>query len=491
MGEVGYGLLNAELLKAVKRVWGRYPVVLLFLHIRLPQEKLEEAMRAWEREERGLFWKQRLGQDYVFFLTDEACSAQEAGESSGKLLRAKLAKAYIEGNEHHDHQGGFHISRSIITPQQGVRAEDIVFRALLQACEQRSVPGAMRHDPMESAAGSLKAESMPDGGEDRRIGQLASPIATVPHYTHVSEVANVFERDALVPGVVVLKNGKPVGLLMKEKLHQLLAGQYGLPLYWNRPVEKIMDAQALIVDESMPVEQVSQLAMSRTDYRLYDVVILTRNESLLGVATIRSMLEYITALRTEEARTANPLTGLPGNEGIHSELTRKIKAGKPFAMLYADLDYFKWFNDCFGFGLGDDLIRYVAKLLRTVLCKEGRSSSCFLGHIGGDDFIAILDPHIAEEACRELIQRFDQGVVDFYGGAEVTEVEDRRGARIQQDGVSISLSILYWDGIGELSPEVISRDAAKLKKQAKAIKGSVYVMENITEMHRREERTQS
>lgn len=494
MGEAGMGLLNHEMLKAVKRIWRKAPVALLYLHIRLPQEKADEAIRSWESEERGLFWKQRIGLNHVFFLNlgHGKRSIEETAEHSGKMLREKLAKAFIRdiGKGSGEEKGWFHLGLSIVAPEKGISAEALIFRSLLQMCEQRPLAGSPSHHE-EAAAAKLESAARTEENDGRKIGQLASPIATVPDHTPVSEVSSLFDRDPSAQGVVVLRNEKPVGLLMKEKLHQLLAGQYGLPLYWNRPVGKIMDSHALIVDEAMPVEQVSQLAMSRSDYRLYDVVILTKDGGMHGVATIRSILECMTMLRTEAARSANPLTGLPGNEDIHSELARRIRAGKPFAMIYADLDYFKWFNDCFGFALGDELIRFVAELLRSVLRKDGGIAGSFLGHIGGDDFIAIMEPQMAEDVCRELIEIFDKEVVAFYGGALVTTVEDRHGTSIEQEGVSLSLSALVWDGQGTLTSEEMSRDAAKLKKKAKAVRGSAYVIENVSEMHRREERRRS
>src|SRR5690606_8199910 len=114
------------------------------------------------------------------------------------------------------------------------------------------------------------------------------------------------------------------------------------------------------------------LAMARDFSQLYDVVIITREGQMIGTASIRSILESMTVMRTEAARTANPLTGLPGNEGIQRELRRRIERQRPSAVIYADLDYFKWFNDYFGFGLGDELIRFLAELLSGIVQQEGK-----------------------------------------------------------------------------------------------------------------------
>lgn len=183
----------------------------------------------------------------------------------------------------------------------------------------------------------------------------------------------------------------------------------------------------------------------RRDYsQLNDVVLVTREGRLTGAATVRALLECMTALRTEAARTANPLTGLPGNIGIQKELRHHIARKRAFAVIYGDLDYFKWYNDCFGFGMGDELIRYVANLLVDTVKKLGEPDD-FIGHIGGDDFIVIMTGGNAEQLCQTLIKRFDEEVVSFYGGATVTEVEDRYGNRVAQNGVTLSLALMLWD----------------------------------------------
>jgi diguanylate cyclase (GGDEF)-like protein len=244
----------------------------------------------------------------------------------------------------------------------------------------------------------------------------------------------------------------------------------------------MMDEDALVVDAGLPVEKVAQMAMTRDISRLYDIVTITRDGKLLGAASIRSILESMTNLRTEEARTANPLTGLPGNVVIHREMKRRIDAGKPFSIIYADLDYFKWFNDCFGFSQGDELIRYLAEVLLEVTGHSGNKND-FIGHIGGDDFIVLSDAGEAEKLCRRLIERFESGVNRYYGSVDVSNVMDRSGNRVEQNGVSLSLSLLIWDGVRPITAAVVSQAAARLKKQAKAIKGSAYIVENVVEMH--------
>ena len=60
-----------------------------------------------------------------------------------------------------------------------------------------------------------------------------------------------------------------------------------------------------------------------------------------------------TLRRAKEMRNLSPLTGLPGNIRIQEEIERMVREESPFAVLYADLDNFKAYNDQKGFVQGD------------------------------------------------------------------------------------------------------------------------------------------
>ncbi|MFD2671689.1 GGDEF domain-containing protein [Marinicrinis sediminis] len=313
------------------------------------------------------------------------------------------------------------------------------------------------------------------------IGDLATPIASFSHFDPVSKVTNHFRQQADEQGAVIVRGEEPVGLIMKEKLFQQLAGQYGVSLFWNRSITQLMDSYPLVVDEKLSVEQVSQLAMSRDNAKLYDYVIITSHGKLKGVASIRSILECITNVRMEHAKVANPLTGLPGNQLIQRELNQYIiQQNQPFSVVYADLDYFKWYNDCYGFQRGDELIQYTANMIQQAVNVLGNPDD-FVGHIGGDDFIVISSTEHAQQLCEEMIRRFDANIQGFYFGEEICQVVDREGNCIQAQGVRLSLSLVVVESEVPVTPDEISKKAARLKKKAKSHPGSVYYMDKLGE----------
>ncbi|WP_189007851.1 GGDEF domain-containing protein [Paenibacillus marchantiophytorum] len=310
------------------------------------------------------------------------------------------------------------------------------------------------------------------------IGDLATPVQVFDKRVLISEVADYFKKNQDAVGVVITSEEVPVGLVMRERLFQHLAGQYAFSLFWNRTIDGIMDEAPLIVDEFMFVEQVSQMATSRSIHHLYDLVIITSYGKMAGAASIRTILESITNVRMESARVANPLTGLPGNLQINRELTKRINESKPFHVVYADLDYFKWFNDRFGFQKGDQLIQYTADIMQQAIAVCGTPHD-FVGHVGGDDFIAISVTREPEQLCQEMIRRFEQGVKLFYEEEEWEYVWDRSGNKVKSEGVTLSLSLVVCSCETPISLEHISHTAATLKKKAKAHQGSIYYFQNI------------
>ncbi len=239
-----------------------------------------------------------------------------------------------------------------------------------------------------------------------------------------------------------------------------------------------MDVRPLIVEEHTPVEWVSRLATSRDIRNLYDLVIVTSKGCMLGTASIRTILECMTNVKMENAKVASPLTGLPGNLQINRELNRRLTEGRHFSVIYADLDYFKWFNDRYGFHQGDQLIQFTADCIQQAIHLAGIPDD-FVGHIGGDDFIAMSGTSNPELLCTDILQRFDRGVRAFYEVDNWSYVEDRHGNRMESGGVTLSLALVVCkSGLG-VTPEQISQVSARLKKLSKAYRGSVYYCDCI------------
>lgn len=118
-------------------------------------------------------------------------------------------------------------------------------------------------------------------------------------------------------------------------------------------------------------------------------------------------------LRVERIVATNPLTKLPGNLVIQREIQKRLDRGDIFALAYADLDNFKPFNDKYGFSRGDDVIKMLGRLILNIV-RSDQPSGSFVGHIGGDDFVYIMNPETIEATTNKIINIFDNLVLNFY-----------------------------------------------------------------------------
>jgi diguanylate cyclase (GGDEF)-like protein len=149
-----------------------------------------------------------------------------------------------------------------------------------------------------------------------------------------------------------------------------------------------------------------------------------------------------TLRRAKEMRNLSPLTGLPGNIRIQEEIERQVRESRAFAVLYCDLDNFKTYNDQKGFVRGDRLIQSTARIIQDAVVEFGAADS-FVGHVGGDDFVAILPPDVAEDAAKRICERFDEQLKEFYEAEDLkrgfVRMEDRKG--VLQDIPLVAVSI--------------------------------------------------
>src|SRR5438477_11570497 len=138
-----------------------------------------------------------------------------------------------------------------------------------------------------------------------------------------------------------------------------------------------------------------------------------------------------TLRRAREMRALSPLTGLPGNIRVQEEIRRRVTEEEPFALLYADLDHFKAYNDHYGFVRGDRAIQALARLV-TETVHELAGPAGFVGHVGGGDFIIIVEPALAEGLAGKLCDRFDELSPSLYDPLDAqrggVEVKDRQGS---------------------------------------------------------------
>ncbi|HMM21763.1 MAG TPA: GGDEF domain-containing protein [Selenomonadales bacterium] len=357
---------------------------------------------------------------------------------------------------------------------------DIDYGQGLLLAPPASTPQRIRTDLIDFIRTKRKLDSRVtlSGVNDLSIGDIVQYSPATSRKTLVSDVEPLLTDE--YEGVVIQEEGKPIGLLMRNQLYFQLGARYGVALYYQRPVELVMDKQPLIVEATLSLETVSKMVMNRRDTaRVYDLVIIVRDGLYLGTVSIMHLLQHLTDLKIRYAANANPLTGLPGNMVIEEKLKAMIAQQIPFSVLYIDLDNFKAFNDKYGFERGDKAIMLTASILDSCLSSHEEANRDFLGHIGGDDFVILARPEKAEVICNAIIRDFDREIPNLYAHADRERgyiiMPNRRGQVESYPIMSISIAVVDNRNRRFENYLEIGEIAAELKKQAKSLPGSVWV----------------
>ena len=301
--------------------------------------------------------------------------------------------------------------------------------------------------------------------------------------TDMTTVFNRLSSDPLHTFLPVVDHGgRPIGIVQERSLKNYVYSAYGKDLIANKKYgRKLSDfvVRCPIADINMPLEKI--LAIYSADDEA-ECIMLVDHMQYIGFLAARSIIRAVNEKTVALARDQNPLTKLPGNTLINSHIDEALadaEGDRVFA--YLDFDNFKPFNDKYGFRQGDRAILLFAELMKKKLNKY----SCFIGHIGGDDFFAGfagVDHAKALGIVENLISSFASDALIFYDAEarkrKCIEGVDRQGRQTTFPLLSASAVVVAVPaGVRDCSLDQIASVIASLKKKSKlaASKTASYV----------------
>ncbi|MEI6520267.1 MAG: GGDEF domain-containing protein [bacterium] len=308
-----------------------------------------------------------------------------------------------------------------------------------------------------------------------RLGAVCRTVPYLLPEIAVKDLCSEWHVNDTFAGKPIIQDGYPIGLIMRDSLFARLATPYGYSLYSHRNVTSVMESEPLILEQDISVETAALKALALPESRTYEHMIVTDQGRYLGMVTLKDLLSHMTTQSLARAHTANPLTGLPGNPIIHSELARVLATGLPFNLCYCDLDHFKTFNDAYGFTRGDAVIQSLATILQDLFGPQSETPA-FIGHIGGDDFVIISDYPLPNTILEKVLLTFDANIPIYYDhdARERGSIEsiNRKGEVVQQPLCSLSIAVVTADNGPFSTPQSLTQRAAEVKHRCKALPGS-------------------
>ena len=238
------------------------------------------------------------------------------------------------------------------------------------------------------------------------------------------------------------------------------------------------------------------------DNSITPVLVISSEDEEHKISIMKNSIEYILSKDSSDEyiyytiknitrlmsvnRTVSPLTGLPGNVQIQTELKKRLLRKETFQVLYLDLDNFKAYNDVYGFLKGDEIIKLTARIIAKNM-HALEECDVFIGHIGGDDFVAIVDENVDhDEVCQNIIAEFDKEILKYFNDIDVErgyiEISNRKGVIEEFPLTSISIGVVVADKKRFSNILEIGEIGAQVKHLAKTTMGSSYAIDR-RELH--------
>jgi diguanylate cyclase (GGDEF)-like protein len=309
------------------------------------------------------------------------------------------------------------------------------------------------------------------------VEKILRYIESAQPETEIDKIFAGFSDNKNLQAIPVVKNGRPVGLINRHEFMDHLALPYRRELLAKKPCAEIMNAEPLLVEKTTPIHELSGF-LSESEIRHFtDGFLITEQGRYIGIGSGQDLLREITKAQIETARYANPLTLLPGNVPINEHIEFLLQSEKSFAVCYADLDNFKPFNDVCGYRKGDELIQFTARLLGNV-CDPVHD---FIGHIGGDDFILVMQSKDCEQRCLRALSAFERTSAALFEknhrsiGGYMTE--DRQSRIVYHPLPTLSIGVIRVVPQLFVSHHEVAEAATAAKKMAKDIPGNSLFME--------------
>ncbi len=305
-----------------------------------------------------------------------------------------------------------------------------------------------------------------------KVDEITLNAPSVNSNTPLTEVSELFQKDRRLTCLPIVDQTTAIGIVDRNTILELFSQRYSRELHGRKPVKQFLSTECIIVGHNTSLEDVSHLITDGHPDQLVQDFIVTRDNQYYGIGKTSTLLKRITAHQIRSARYANPLTMLPGNVPLHEKLEDLLKNNTEFRIAYFDLNFFKPYNDHYGYSRGDDVIVGLSK----VLLQQINSQHDTLFHIGGDDFVIIYESTDWNSRCQTILDKFCEITPSFYSSKAIKEGGiwgiNRTGDKHFFSLLSLAIGIAHPDTTLCKTYHDVAELAGDAKKQAKLKPGN-------------------
>ncbi|MFC4386254.1 hypothetical protein ACFOZ1_00395 [Gracilibacillus marinus] len=108
--------------------------------------------------------------------------------------------------------------------------------------------------------------------------------------TKIEVIKQLFESNFPMTTMIITSDLQPVGIISRKQLDKHFRSMHEYNLFMGEPVSSFMQKNFLSFEMSRPLEDLVIKAMNRPTEEMYDDIVITNQQTILGIASIRSLL---------------------------------------------------------------------------------------------------------------------------------------------------------------------------------------------------------
>ncbi|MGC8500201.1 MAG: diguanylate cyclase domain-containing protein [Leptospirillia bacterium] len=239
----------------------------------------------------------------------------------------------------------------------------------------------------------------------RSARELVVTTAWVSEHTSLERVYRLFGSDPSLPGLAILRDRRPLGLLTKNALVERFSYRFSHELFGTKAVAAFMDPAPIVIEAETSLDTIEKkLGESGSGDMTENGFLIVEEGRYLGIGTWQELVRKISSRREEVFSFMahhDGLTGLPNRLSFMRDLEGRLLRGEAGAVIYFDLNGFKEVNDRHGHEEGDALLTRFAERLEGALPPGSLAA-----RLGGDEFAVLLPvpPAVSDGSVRLFLE---------------------------------------------------------------------------------------
>lgn len=253
----------------------------------------------------------------------------------------------------------------------------------------------------------------PHLGLESKLEELSLHDFQVEGSGLAKEVAQTFQVNPLLPGVILTEQNHFVGMISRRRFWEHLSRPYGLELFLNRPLYSLYrfaSTEVLRLNGNTPIVEAARRCLQRSPEALYEPIVVELEAGIYKLLDVYQLLvaqsqihELATQLLTQlyqKLEVANQqldslansdcLTGLANRYRLEQYLNvcwqQHLGGNSLLSLILCDVDFFKKYNDTYGHQAGDNCLRQVAHAIQRAVKRPAD----LVARYGGEEFVVVL-----------------------------------------------------------------------------------------------------